>query len=91
MDLRKLKDNNYASPVPIALFFLTLFVCGALYTLLFVEVGLPLMESWIPASAAKTLIITGIYAIPIIISVVGVLALLLSGLKRNWTPGGRVY
>lgn len=85
--MRKLLNNNYGSPVPLALFFLTIFVCGAFYTLLFVEFGLPTFDSWIPASDAKTLIITGIYAIPLFIILVGILALLLEGLKRNWVGG----
>jgi Kef-type K+ transport system membrane component KefB len=88
--MRKLKENNNGSIVPIIAFFLTIIVCGALYTVLFLEFGLPTLKSWIPASDAKELIITGIYAIPLIVALVGVLALLLSGLKHHWIPGENI-
>jgi len=84
---KKIINDNEASAVPLILFFLTIFVCGALYTFLFVEVGQPLFDSWIPASDSKTFIMMGIYAIPLFVLIVGVLSLLLSGLKHHWAGG----
>ena len=85
--MRMLVSNNEASAVPLILFFLTIFVCGALYTYLFVEVGFPLMSGWIPASDYKIFIMMGLYAIPLFVVIVGILSLLLSGLKYHWEGG----
>jgi len=86
--MRKLKDNNQGSVVPLILFMLTIISCGALYTLFFVEIGLPIFDSYIPISDAKTFIMMGIYSIPLFILIIGGISLILSGLKKNYYYGG---
>lgn len=81
--MKKLLHNNQASAVPLILFAVTIFACGALYTFLFIEFAFPEFDSWIPASDGKTFIMMCIYAIPIIVLVVGSISLLQSGLKRG--------
>lgn len=88
MKRRSFIVNQEGSAVPLILFFVTIFSCGALYTLFFIEIALPTFSSYIPASDAKTFILMCIYAIPLFIIVVGVIALLLAGLKRDWTYYG---
>jgi hypothetical protein len=72
--------------VPLLTFILTILVCGALYSLLFIEVAIPKLLSFIPASDSKVLIMMGIYGLPLLIAVIGVLCLLKAGQKR--TLGG---
>ena len=86
--MRKLKDNKDGSAIPLILFALTLISCGALYTLFFVDTALPTLSDYIPASDAKTFITMGIYSIPIVITLVGVISLLKSGLKQNYYYDG---
>ena len=78
--------NNCASAAPLLLFILTILVVGALYTLFFIEIGIPSLSSYIPASDSKTFTMMGIYAIPLIVAVTGVISLLKAGQKR--TMGG---
>ena len=80
--MRKILKNNNASAVPVILFIMTIIGCGALYTLFFLEVGLPELEDYIPDSDAKTFIMMGIYALPLFILITGVVSLLIAGLKR---------
>lgn len=81
--MKKLLDNNYASAVPLILFVVTIFACGALYTFFFIELGFPQFDSWIPASDGKTFIMMCIYAIPLFVLVVGSVSLLQAGIKRE--------
>ena len=81
--MRKLLKNSNASAIPIILYFLAIFVCGALYTLFFIEVGYPTFDSYIPASDSKLLIMTGLYSIPLIVMIVGIVALIKAGLKKS--------
>jgi len=81
--MRRIKQDNIGSVVPLILFILTIFGCGALYTLFFTEFALPTLSSFIPASDSKTFIFMLIYALPLIILIVGVLSLLKEGLKRT--------
>lgn len=81
--MRKLNNNNYASAVPLLLFAITIFSCGALYTFFFIEFGFPQFDSWIPASDGKTFIMMCIYAIPLFVLIIGGISLLQSGLKRS--------
>ena len=81
--MRKLIENNKASAVPVMLFVMTIVVCGALYTLFFIEVGFPFLGGFIPASESKTFIMMMLYAIPLYVLIVGVICLLKAGLKRN--------
>ena len=85
--MKKLISNNEASAVPLLLFFLTIFACGGLYTFFFIEFAQPTFNSWIPASDAKTFIMMCIYAIPLFIVIIGILSLLMSGLKYNFKGG----
>jgi hypothetical protein len=81
--MRKLKFDNQASVVPVILFILTIIGAGGLYTLFFLEVALPELGYLIPASDSKTFIFMCIYALPLVIIVVGVFSLLKEGLKRS--------
>lgn len=85
--MRKLKDNNIGSVVPVILFILTLFGAGGLYTLFFLEIALPELSYLIPASDSKTFIFMIIYALPLIILIIGVFSLLKEGLKRTMYGG----
>ena len=84
--MRKLTGNQTASAIPVIIFFLAIFICGALYTLFFIELAYPELSGYIPASDSKTFIMMCMYAIPLTILLVGVLSLLRAGLKR--TTGG---
>jgi len=77
-----LKDNK-ASAVPVMLFVVTILVCGALYSLFFIEIGIPQLGGYIPASESKTFIMMLIYAIPLFVLLIGVICLLKAGIKRN--------
>jgi len=84
--MRKIKDNIDASAIPLILFIFGVFVAGAFYTLLFVIVGIPSLSPLIPDSMFKTFILGIIFYSPFIILVVGIVALVLEGIKRspNW-------
>ena len=80
--MRSIIENNNASAVPVMLYVMTLIVCGALYSLLFYEIGIPTLSGFIPASDSKLFIMMLIYAIPLFILIVGTVSLLKAGLKR---------
>ena len=87
--MRKFLNNSVASAVPLILFLLTIVSMGALYTLFFIEIGYPLLDTIIvPDSDSKTFIMMCMYAIPLVVLIVGVIALLMAGLKRTGYPGG---
>ena len=81
--MRKILNNNVGSAVPLILFSMTIVAVGALYTLFFIEIGIPVLGDYVPASDSKTFIMMGIYAIPLFVLVVGVISLLKAGLKRS--------
>lgn len=81
--MRDFRSNNIASAVPVILFVMTIVSCGALYTLLFLQFGIGYFGDMVPASDSKTFILTVIYAMPILILVVGVVSLIRAGLKRE--------
>ncbi len=74
--------NTIGSAVPLLTFIATILICGALYSLFFIEVAFPELRSLIPDSDSKTLIMMGIYGLPLIIAVIGVFCLLKVGQKR---------
>jgi len=76
-------QNNEASAVPLILFILTIVCCGALYSLFFIEVAYPYLKGLIPPSDSKIFIMMMIYAIPLFVLGVGVVALVKEGLKRT--------
>jgi len=87
--MRKFKDNNYGSVVPVVLFIVTIVGCGALYTLFFIEIAIPEFGPLVPNSDSKVYIMMVFYAIPLFIILVGAAALLIKGLKRDiYYPGG---
>ena len=88
MVLKKFLKNNTGSAVPIILFILTIIGCGALYTLLFLQIAQPSFEHMIPNSDSKTFIMMIIYALPLMILITGVISLLQAGLKKYYYPGG---
>ena len=75
--------NDTASAVPPILFILAILGAGALYTLLIVEIGQPIFDSYIPSGAVKTFVMMIIYGLPGIILVIGVISLVRSGLKQE--------
>jgi len=85
--MRKILHNNEAGVVPLLLFLFTIVSCGALYTLFFVEVAFPSLLYMIPDSQSKTFIMMGIYAIPLIILIIGVFSLIKEGIKESWQRG----
>ena len=90
--MRSFICDEYGSAIPIILFLGGIFAAGGLYSLLFIVVALPTLSALIPDSVFKTVILGIIYFAPLIILIVGVLALLLAGMKRHpsWmqTSGG---
>lgn len=82
--MRKLRSNNTGSIIPVLWFIVTLFAVGLLYTLFFIEIGIPTFDSWIPASDSKTFIMMLFFAMPLMIVLIGGFALLKAGLKRDW-------
>jgi len=80
---KPLINNQIASAVPLILFVLTILGAGALYTLLIVEIGQPIFDSYIPSGAVKTFVMMIIYGLPGIILVIGVISLVRSGLKQE--------
>lgn len=81
--MRNLYSNNYGSVIPVVLFIVTLVGCGALYTLFFLQFGINYFGDMVSASDSKTFILTCIYAMPIIILVIGVVSLIRAGLKQG--------
>ena len=79
----KLRNNYEASAIPIIYFLLTIIVCGALFSLLFLEVAFPTFLSFIPDSDSKTFIIMGLRGMLLIILFVGIICLLREGIKRE--------
>lgn len=85
--MRSLLKDDKGSAVPVILFVVTLVAVGALYTLFFIEIAIPTFSSYIPASDSKTLIMMFIYAMPLTVLLVGIVSLLIAGLKRNQIGG----
>lgn len=81
--MRILHRDNQGSAVPIILFVLTIVGCGALYTLFFIEIGIPLFSGYVPASDSRTFIMMCIYAVPLFVLVVGAISLIKAGLKQG--------
>ena len=85
--MRNLVRDNNASAIPVLLFIATIIALGAMYTLFFIEIGIPYLGGFIPASDTKVFIMMFIYAIPITILIVGVVSLMIAGIKRNTGVG----
>lgn len=81
--MRSILNDEQGSAVPVILYILTIFGVGALYTLFFIEIGVPSFLSYVPASSSRTFIMMCIYAIPLFVLVVGSISLIKSGLKRG--------
>jgi hypothetical protein len=81
--MKDLINNNYGSVNPLALFFVTIFGAGALYTLFFIEIAFPALMWMLPNDAGRVYIMMVIYAVPAIIVFIGILVLFLNGLKRT--------
>ena len=81
--MRKLNNNNNASAVPLILFLITIFSAGAFFALLFLEIGFPVFGDYLIDNDTTTFIRMCIYAIPLLVAVVGSLALIISGIKRE--------
>ena len=81
--MRGFIHNNSGSAVPIIYFILTIVVCGALFSLLFLEIGFSVFLNMIPSSDSKIFILMGLRGILLIILFVGVICLFREGLKRE--------
>jgi len=81
--MKQIINDTRASAIPVILYVLGIIGAGALYTLLIIEVGQPTFDSYIPSGEVKTFVMMMIYGIPLFILVVGVIALIRSGLKRE--------
>ena len=86
--VKKFIQNDEANAVPLILFVVTIVCIGALYSFFFLEVGYPLLAPLVPASDYKTFIMMCMYAIPMFVLIVGVVALIVEGVKRK---GYEVY
>jgi uncharacterized membrane protein (DUF373 family) len=86
MKLRKLNNETHAA-VEILYYVITIFVCGALYSLLFIGIAFPIFKNFIPDSDTKTLMMMFFYGLLGIILIVGVIALIIEGIKRNRNAG----
>jgi len=84
--LRSLKNNTFGSAVPLILYVVTIFFCGALYTLFFLEVFYPSFLSMVPASDSKIYITMILYAIPLLVILIGFIAVIRTGLKKYYIP-----
>jgi len=69
--------------IPIIYFIMTIIAVGALFTLLFIEIGFPTLLGYIPNSDSKTFIRMMLYGIPLIVLFVGVICLIREGLKKE--------
>jgi hypothetical protein len=83
--MRSLKDNNIGSAIPVILFVVTIVVIGALFSLFFIEIGFPLLDTLIPVpdSPSKTFIMMMLRGIPLIVLLVGCVSLIIAGLKNT--------
>lgn len=81
--MRNIIKNKDASFVPIVYFILTIIVCGALFSLFFIEVAFPTFLSFIPDSDSKTFIMMGLRGLLLIILFVGIICLIREGIKRE--------
>jgi len=81
--MRKLTKNKQASAVPLILFVLTIVVFGALWTLLFIEIGFPTFDTYLPSNDTTTFIKMLIYSMPLLVVIIGAISLIISGLKRE--------
>lgn len=81
--MRSFVDDEFANAVPLILFLVAVFACGALYSLFFIEVAYPTFNGWIPDGDTKTVVLMCMYALPLFVIVVGCFSLLLAGLKKE--------
>jgi len=81
--MKRLIKDNQASAIPLIIFIFTIIASGALYTFFFLQFGLPQFDSYVPNSDSKTYIMMVFYAMPLFVLIIGVVALLKSGLKRG--------
>jgi hypothetical protein len=85
MKFRKLSEPFAA--VEILYYIITIFVCGALYSLLFIGIAFPIFKVFVPDSDSKTLLMMFFYGLLGIILVVGVIALIRRGIEKNREEG----
>jgi len=84
MKLRRFSDDTFAA-VELLYYVITIFVCGALYSLLFIGIAFPIFSVFILASDSKTLLMMFFYGLLGIILITGVIALIVEGIKKNRT------
>ena len=84
MKLRRFSDDTFAA-VELLYYVITIFVCGALYSLLFIGIAFHIFSVFIPASDSKTLLMMFFYGLLGIILITGVIALIVEGIKKNRT------
>ena len=84
MKLRRFSDDTFAA-VELLYYVITIFACGALYSLLFIGIAFPIFSVFILASDSKTLLMMFFYGLLGIILITGVTALIVEGIKKNRT------
>ena len=86
-----LHDHDAGGAIPMILYTMGLLGSGGLYTLFFIIIA-PSLTSLMPDSIFRIFIMGIIYTIPMIILVVGFIALMLEGMKADpsWQRG-RVF
>lgn len=85
--MKKIIKDIEASVNPVLLFLMTLVAVGLLYALLFTQVFVPLIAPLIPASDSKVYFMMIIYAIPMIVVVVGMISVFQKALKKSADRG----
>ena len=76
-------QDTDASAVPLILIIATILICGALFSLLFIEIAFPLLSGYIPAGDAKNMVMMLMRAIPLFLLFGGIGAAVIAGIKRQ--------
>lgn len=79
----KIRSDTNAAALPLALGILTIIVAGALYSLLFNEIGFPELLGFIPASDSKTFILMLLRAMPLFVLFAFIVAMIKAGVKKE--------
>lgn len=88
--LRPIVNNNYGSAIPIILYTFGLLGAGALYHLLFIQIGLPIFSPFIPTDLDpyRYVVLGIIYFLPLLILLMAIFSIIHAGLKRFILVGG---
>ena len=76
-------DNNAGGALPLIIALIGLIVGGALYSLLFIEIGFPEFLGFIPSSDSKTFIVMMLRAVPLFVLFVFIVAVIKQGIRKD--------